>query len=82
MKTKMFDEKYWEIGKTIGKKHPRVFTALEEYDRTRKIPRLDYKKRVDFTIDARLLNEFKAYCKKKNLKMSNIVENLIRKELK
>ena len=81
MKTKMFDEKYWEISKTISKKHPRVFAALEEYDRTRKIPRLNYKKRMDFTIDARLLNEFKAYCKKKNLKMSNVVENLIKKEL-
>ncbi|HLD02758.1 MAG TPA: hypothetical protein VJC07_03605 [Candidatus Nanoarchaeia archaeon] len=77
-----FDEKFWKISKNITKKYPKLFKGLEEYDKTRKLPRWNYKKRVDFTIDAHLFNELKAYCKKKNLKMSNIVENLIRKELK
>lgn len=82
MKSKMFDKKYWEISKTMDEKHPHVFAALEEYDRTRKIPKFNYKKRIDFTIDSKILNEFRAHCRKHNLKMSNIVENLIRKELK
>lgn len=58
-----------------------VFDALEEYDRTKRLRKINYKKRVDFTIDSNILREFRNYCKKKSIKMSSRVEELIRKEL-
>jgi len=41
-----------------------------------------YKKKVDFTIDEDVFNEFRNYCKKNNISMSGKVESLIRGELK
>ena len=82
MKNGLFDKKFMERSKKVTKKYPSLFKGLEEYDKTHKLPRWNYKKRVDFTIDVHLLSEFKDYCKTRNLKMSNIVENLIKKEIK
>lgn len=81
MATRLFDKKYWTLAKEMKKKHPYVFTALEEYDRTKKLPKSRWKKRVDFTIDAEVFNKFRAYCEEKNLKMSNVIENLVKKQL-
>ena len=36
------------------------------------------KKRVDFTVDSELFKRFKEYCKLHNIKMSNVIENLIK----
>ncbi|HLD16040.1 MAG TPA: hypothetical protein VJB94_05725 [Candidatus Nanoarchaeia archaeon] len=36
------------------------------------------KKRADFTIDQELLERFRGYCKQNNIKMSNVIENLIK----
>ena len=59
-----------------------VFDALEEYDRTKRLKKINYKKRVNFTIDEDLFNEFRNYCKKNGLSMSNRIESYISKELK
>lgn len=82
MKSKMFDKKFWEISRAMDKKHPRIFKSLEEYDKTHKLAKWNYKKRIDFTIDSQVLNKFKDYCKTRNFKMSNVIENLIKKEIK
>lgn len=58
-----------------------MFIVLEELDRTGKFIKRSYKKRVNFTIDEALFNEFRNYCKKKGIKMSSKIENLIKKEL-
>lgn len=58
-----------------------IFDALEEYDRTKRLRKINYKKRVDFTIDANLMLKFRSYCKKKGIKMSSKVEELVRKDL-
>ncbi len=71
-----------EQSKKIIEKYEPIFKQLEEYDKTHKLRKERYKKRVDLTIDSRTWNEFKEYCKKNNIKMSNVVENLIKKELK
>ena len=39
------------------------------------------KKRIDITINAELLQQFKEYCKHHNIKMSNVIENLIAEKL-
>lgn len=55
--------------------------ALEEFDRTGQLRKVSYKERVTFTIDEDLIAKFRAYCKKNDLKMSTLVEKLIKVEL-
>lgn len=68
--------------KKIIKENPEYFEALIEFEKTKKLPRLNYKKRANFTIDTRLLRNFKDYCKEKRLNMSNLIEGYIKQELK
>ena len=63
------------------KKHPEIFSALEEFERTKKIKKFSYRKRLDITIDEQMLNKFKKYCREKGLNMSRIIESYIKKEL-
>ncbi len=63
------------------KKHPQVFEALAEYDRTRKIPKTTYRERINLTIDANLLRKFKHHTREKGLNMSRVVEKHIKEEL-
>ena len=60
--------------------HPRVFEALEEYDRTRKLPKTNYRERINLTIDAALLKKFKRYAKERGLNMSRVIEKHIKNE--
>ncbi len=60
------------------RKHAALFEALAEYDRTGRLPKLSYKKRIDITIDAALLRKLKEYCHKHNLKMSQFIEKQIK----
>ena len=63
-------------------RYPEVFAALEEYDRTRRLKKINYKERVNFTIDHNLIIQFRSYCRKKRIKMSTKMEDAIREELK
>jgi len=62
--------------------HPEWFEALGVYDETGKLPRLQTKVRVNFTIDEELYHKFKKFCQKEGLKMSQVVENLVLQWLK
>jgi len=64
--------------KTIFTEFADAFEALAEYDRTGKLPKLSYKKRIDVTIDANLLRKIKEYCRKNNIKLSNLIENQLK----
>jgi len=64
------------------KKHPEIFSALEEFEHTKKIPKFSYRKRLDITIDEHLLKKFRAYCKEKGLSMSRVIERHLKEELK
>ncbi len=63
------------------RKHPQVFEALEEYDRTRKLPKTTYRERINLTIDANLLRAFKQHAREKGLNMSRLLEKHIKEEL-
>ena len=65
----------------VIQKHPEAFAALEEFDRTGKLVKPTYKERSNFTIDAQLLKEFRAYCKAHAINMSAKIESWIKKEL-
>lgn len=74
-----------EFLKTFRKvlyEHPDMFDALEEYDRTRRLRKLSYKERANFTIDAEILRRFRSYCEQHGYNMSKLVEQHIKEELK
>lgn len=57
---------------------PEMFSALEEYDKTRKLKRWGNKSRVNFTIDPLLHRNFRDYCQKHGYKMSALIEKAIK----
>jgi predicted HicB family RNase H-like nuclease len=71
---KLYDKKRFEA-------HKELFEALAEYDKTGKLPKLRYKKRIDITIDAKLLRQLKEYCRKQGFKLSQLIERHMREEL-
>ena len=70
-----------ELGKKIIHKTPKVFEALLEYERTKKIPKLNYKTRANFTLDSDVFRKFRSYCNDKGLSMSHIVEKHLKEEV-
>ena len=61
--------------------YPEIFDALEEYDRTHRLKKINYKERANFTIDSNLLRKFRKYCESHGMKMSAKIEQYIKKEL-
>lgn len=78
----MQQSKFVEIARDSIKKHPEMFEALLEYERTGKLPKPNPKERANFTIDAKLLRQYRAYCRDKSYKMSSRIERFIESELK
>ncbi len=76
------ESEFVKRARRIIRENPEMFSALEEYDKTRKLPKLSYKQRVDFTIDVDLFRRFRAFCKREGYAMSKIVEKLIREDMK
>jgi len=71
-----------ERARKLIQKNQHLFVALEELDRTGKLPKLHYKERADFTIDSKLLAAFRDYCLKNRFKMSSELERMIGDRLK
>ena len=76
------DTKLVEKAKKLIKENKGLFEALEELDRTGKLRKSSYKGRYNFTLDENLMNELKSYCLKNNMKMSAVIEKLIKEFLK
>ncbi len=77
----MPSSKFLQRALKIVKEHPQVFEALEEYDKTGKLPKTIYRERVNFTIEATILRKFKAHARERGLNMSRIIEKHIQEEL-
>ncbi|MBI3034604.1 hypothetical protein HYY72_05590 [Candidatus Woesearchaeota archaeon] len=77
----ILDREVFEIAKTMPDKYPEVFLALEEYDRTRKLRKWNRKTRANFTIDENLIKALRKYCSENGLKMSSLIEKLIKAEI-
>ena len=73
--------KFLKQAKKVIKEHPQVFEALEEYDRTRKMPRTVYRERINLTINGDLLKKFRKHAREKGLNMSRVIESYIKREL-
>ncbi len=78
----MSSSKFLETAKRIVKENPEMFSALEEYDLTRKLPKISHKARANFTIDADILRKFRHYCQREGLIMSKILEKKMLEEIK
>ncbi len=75
----MLDEK--KLKNKITEKEA-YLNLLEELDRTGQLKKSNYKEKVTFTIDEQLMNEFRKYCEKNQIKMSTKVEALIKESMK
>ena len=77
----MPDSKFLQTFREIHKEYPEVFDALEEYDRTRRLRKINYKERANFTVDARILRQFRQHCQEKGYNMSKLLENWMKKKI-
>jgi len=59
-----------------------LFLVLEELNRTGVFRKASYKGRYNFTINEDLMSRFRSFCKKNNVNMSGVIENLIKEFLK
>lgn len=67
--------------KKAVREQPEVFEALLEFERTGKLPKVFYKVRANFTIDAALLRKFRTHCRREGKKMSSVIERYIEQEM-
>jgi hypothetical protein len=58
-------------------KNPEVIDALMEFERTRRVPKTTYRRRIDITIDESVIREFRAYCEKQGITVSRAIERLM-----
>ncbi|MBI4151176.1 hypothetical protein HY492_03550 [Candidatus Woesearchaeota archaeon] len=70
-----------ETGLNFIKNHPRIFSALEEFERTKKVPKFTYRKRIDVTINENVLKRFKHYCEEHGINVSRKIEQYMKEEL-
>ncbi len=63
------------------KKYPELFEALLEFERTKKLPKMNRKERANFTIDRKVLQEFRNNCRKTGRNMSKVVEQKLLEEI-
>ena len=73
--------KFLETARRVVRENPEVFDALLEYERTKKLPKLTYHTRANFTIESNLLRKFRAYCTERGMNMSKVLEKHIKEEL-
>lgn len=78
----MPDSEFLSTLKRIVRENPDAFEALEEYDRTRRLRKISYKTRANFTIDSAILRRFRSYCAENGYNMSKVLENHIKEELR
>ncbi len=74
----MSESKFLQTFRKIYREYPEMFSALEEYDRTRRLRKISYKNRANFTIDAQILHHFRTYCQDKSYNMSKLLDNFMK----
>ena len=68
--------------KQLIARYPEVFESLVEFEKTKRIPKLYRRKRLNITIDENVLRGFKSYCENKNINMSKLIEKKMIGEMK
>lgn len=62
-------------------KHSDVLEALENYEKTGKLQKIGKKRRYNFTLDDDVMKKFRVHCYQNNLKMSSVIEDLIKNKV-
>lgn len=75
-------ESFADFTKKIIAKNQDLFVTLEELDRTGKLRKAVYKGKYSITVDEQLMSDFRSYCQKNGLKMSSVIEKLIKEYLR
>ncbi len=70
-----------ETARRLIREHGDLFDALLAFERTRRLPKLKRKTRVNFTLDSDLYRAFRSACARRGLKMSNVLEALLREKM-
>jgi hypothetical protein len=78
----MESSKFVETAKRIIREDPEAFEALVEFERTKKLPKLHYHKRINLTIRDDGLREFRRYCTERGINMSAAVERFMKETVK
>ena len=78
----MSESEFMQAFRKVLRENPQMFDALEEYDRTRRLRKIEYKERVDFTIDQNVLRHFRRVCKENGYAMSKLLENYMKEFVK
>ena len=78
----MSESEFMQAFRRVHKEYPEMFDALEEYDRTRRLRKITYKERANFTVDARTLRNFRSYCSVRGYNMSRLLENFMKEKIK
>ena len=58
-------------------KNPELIDALMEFERTRRVPKTTYRRRIDITIDEGVLRQFKGLCERQGVTVSRAIERLM-----
>ncbi len=74
----MRSSEYVAIARRQIREHADLFDALLEFERTKRMPRLSRKKRVNMTIDSSLYREVQREAKRRNIPVSSLVEKQLR----
>jgi hypothetical protein len=78
----MQSNNFLETALRIIRENPEVFEALVEFEKTKKLPKTSYRRRINITIDADLLRKIRQYCNSRGVAMSRLIEKQLREELK
>lgn len=70
----MSESEFLKVTKEAIARNPELFEALMEFERTKKLPKLYRRKRINLTIDENSLYKFKKYCEEHNINMSRFIE--------
>ncbi len=68
--------------KLLVREKEAFLNSLEEFDRSHQLRKINYKERVNFTIDENLMILFRKYCNNTGMSMSKVVEECIKSKLK
>ncbi|MDD3175311.1 MAG: hypothetical protein PHU51_02445 [Candidatus Nanoarchaeia archaeon] len=68
--------------KLLVREKEAFLNSLEEFDRSHQLRKINYKERVNFTIDENLMILFRKYCNNTGMSMSKIVEECIKSKIK
>ena len=67
---------YYYAAKAV-KENPEVIEALMEFERTKRVPKISRKRRIDITVDDTVTRKFKAWCEKKGIPVSRAIERMM-----